>query len=382
MRAPLRAKSHKAKEALACGSNVNRKIKILQIGPYPPPGTGWSIRIKMLKKYLERAGHECLVMNTNKNRKVASEEFVPVRGGWDYFKKVVRCCAQGYLVHVHINGKSTKSPMLALVAEFVSLLFGRRAVLTFHAGVKQDYFPKQDKFWLDNTFRLIFLFAKKIVCNNEEVKARIAAYGVEPQKIVPIPAFCLEYLEDKAELPPELADFIRAHQPTLCSYIYMRHDFNLDFVFEAMQRVLQHWPQLGIVWMGADRESQALQQRLREAGLAYCSYIAGDLDHGDFLAVLEACDAYVRTPVVDGVSSSVLEALMLGSVVVASENGSRPEGVKTYVDGNVESFSQTLLNIPRATNGKPEIDKPGLARRWGVRDTLREEIELLCSAAN
>lgn len=357
------------------------KTKILQIGPYPPPGTGWSVRIKMLKKYLERAGHECVVMNTNKNRKVASDEFVPVHGAWDYFKKVVRYCSLGYLVHMHINGKSTKSPVLALIAESVSMLFGRRAVLTFHAGVKQDYFPKQNKFWLDGTFRLIFLMAKRIVCNNEEVKARIADYGIMPEKIVPIPAFCLEYLEDKAELPSGLADFIHGHQPALCSYIYLRHDFNLDFVFEAMQHVVQHRPQLGIVWMGADRESQVLQDKLRAYGLEQCSYIAGDLEHGDFLAVLEACDAYVRTPVVDGVSSSVLEALMLGSNVVASENGSRPEGVKTYVDGNVESFAQTLLSIPLSQNGKAELGQPALAAQWGVRDTLREEIELLCKMA-
>ena len=360
---------------------MNQKIKILQIGPYPPPGTGWSIRIKMLKRYIERAGHVCVVMNTNKNRKVASDEFVPVHGAWDYCKKVVRYCRQGYLVHMHINGKSTNSPMLALIAEFVSLLFGKRAVLTFHAGVKQDYFPKQNKIWLDSTFRLIFLLAKKIVCNNDEVKALIAAYGIKPEKIVPIPAFCLEYLEDKAQLPEALARFMHRHQPALCSYVYVRHDFNLDFVFAAMQRVLQHWPQLGIVWMGADRESQVLQQKLREHGLEQCSYIAGDLDHGDFLAVLEASAAYVRTPVVDGVSSSVLEALMLGATVVASENGSRPAGVLTYEDGNLESFAATLMRVPLAQGDKPALDKIALAKKWGVRDTLREEIELLCREA-
>ncbi len=360
---------------------MKQKVKILQIGPYPPPGTGWSVRIKMLKKYIARAGHECVVMNTNKNRKAASGEFVAVHGAWDYFKKVVRYCAQGYLVHVHLNGKSTKSPVLALIAETVSLLFGRRAVLTFHAGVKQDYFPKQNKFWWDGAFRVIFLLAKKIVCNNDEVKALIADYGIAPEKIVPIPAFCLEYLEDKAQLPQHLADFVGEHQPTLCSYIYMRSDFNLDFVFAAVQRVLQHWPNLGVVWMGADRESQALQESLRRHGLEQCSIIAGDLEHGDFLAMLEASAAYVRTPVVDGVSSSVLEALMLGATVVASENGSRPAGVLTYEDGNISSFTQTLLRIPLSQNNKPELDKAALAAKWGVRDTLREEIELLCRVA-
>jgi len=351
-----------------------RPKHILQIGPYPPPGTGWSVRIKMLKRYLERAGHTCVVLNTNKNRHQQSGEFVAVHNGLDYTWKVLKYCAQGFLVHMHLNGKSTKSPLLALIAEIISLFFGRPAVLTFHAGVRQDYFPKQGKFWIDFPFRLIFLLAGKIVCNNEAVKARIVAYGIRPEKIVPIPAFCPQYLEDKAELNGEIKTFVTKHEPVASSYIYLRHDFNIDFLLQGLQSVVRQYPRLGLIFMGAYRETQMLHNLLREHGLGDNSFVASDLDHGDFLATLAASKIYIRTPVVDGVSSSILEAMGLGTTVVASENGSRPEGVMTYRDGDVTDFVQkirTALDHGHRHDYKtPEI-----------RDTLKEEIDLLITEA-
>jgi glycosyltransferase involved in cell wall biosynthesis len=352
--------------------------RFLQIGPYPPPGTGWSVRIKMLKRYLERAGHVCVVLNTNKNRRQKNEEFVAVHNGVDYVWKVLKYCARGFLVHMHLNGKSTKSPILALAAETISLLFGRRAMLTFHAGPAQDYFPKQKKFWIDFPFRLIFLLAGKIICNNDAVKARIVEYGIRPAKIITIPAFCPQYLEDKAELPAEIKKFIGRHQPVASSYIYLRPDFNVDFLLQGLRALLRQNPRLGFIFVGAYHETAALDRLLREQGLAENSFIAGDLDHGDFLATLAASKVFIRTPVVDGVSSSVLEALGLGTAVVASENGARPEGVMTYQDGSVADFVEKMraafengFDHNGSTRGLPEI-----------RDTLQEEISLLIQEAS
>jgi glycosyltransferase involved in cell wall biosynthesis len=351
-----------------------RPKRILQIGPYPPPGTGWSVRIKMLKRHLERAGHTCAVLNTNKNRRQQSDEFVAVHNGLDYSWKVLKYCARGFLVHMHLNGKSTKSPILALAAEIITLFFGRRAVLTFHAGPVQDYFPRQGKLWIDFPFRLIFLLAAKIICNNDAVKARIVEYGIGPEKILPIPAFCPQYLEDKAELPRAIKEFVDAHQPVASSYIYLRPDFKVDFFLQGLQNVLQHYPRLGLIFMGAYAETPRLSNLLRACGLSENSFIASDLDHGDFLATLAACKVYIRTPVVDGVASSVLEALGLGTCVVASENGSRPKGVMTYQDGNIDDFVQKVCAA---------LDRKELMTRHmpEIRDTLKEEMALLIEEA-
>jgi len=357
---------------------MQRPKRILQIGPYPPPGTGWSVRIKMLKRYLERAGHVCVALNTNKNRRQNSAEFVPVHNGLDYAKKVFKFCAQGFLVHVHLNGKSTKSPILALVAEICSLFFGRRIVLTFHAGAAQDYFPQQGKLRIDLPFRLIFLLAKKIICNNEAVKARIVEYGIRPEKIIPIAAFCPQYLEDKNELPVAIKRFIEKHQPVASSYIYLRPDFKIEFLLRGLRDVRRQHPRLGIIFMGAFQETPRLNELLREHGLAENSFVASDLDHGDFLAALAASKVYIRTPVVDGVSSSVLEALALGTCVVASENGSRPPGVMTYQDGNVTDFVE---KVRAALTYGVDNDAPSTHRWTEIRDTLTEEIALLIQEA-
>lgn len=274
---------------------------------------------------------------------------------------------------MHLNGKSTKSPILALIAETISLFFGRPAMLTFHAGTRQDYFPKQGKWWIDFPFRLIFLLAGRIVCNNEAVKALIVQYGIRPEKIVPIPAFCPQYLEDKTELPEAIKEFVSVHQPVASSYIYLRPDFNIDFLMQGLRGLVQQYPRLGLIFVGAYNETPMLNNLLREHGLAGNSFIANDLDHGVFLATLAASKIYIRTPVVDGVSSSVLEALGLGTTVVASENGSRPPGVVTYQNGNVADFVQKVRTA--LDNG---YDKEYAVRhKLEIRDTLQEEIALL-----
>jgi len=363
------------------GDDIRRRQRpkrILQIGPYPPPGTGWSVRIKMLKRYLERGGHTCVVINTNKNRRQKSPEFVVAHNGCDYAWKVFKYCSRGFLVHVHLNGKSTKSPILALAAEIISLFFGRRAVLTFHAGPVQDYFPKQKKFLIDFPFCLIFLLAGKIICNNEAVKTRIVEYGIRSEKIIPIPAFCPQYLEDKAELPADIKKFVDDHQPVASSYIYLRPDFNIGFLMQGLQGLLQQYPRLGLIFMGAYQETQRLNDLLHAHGLSENSFIASDLDHGDFLATLAASKVYIRTPAGDGVSSSVLEALGLGTGVVASENGARPEGVMTYQDGNAGDFIQ---KVRAALDNEFDRKEASLRRMPEIRDTLTEEIALLIQTA-
>ncbi|MCG3118658.1 MAG: hypothetical protein ALAOOOJD_00907 [bacterium] len=139
--------------------------------------------------------------------------------------------------------------------------------------------------------------------------------------------------------------------------------------------MLQQYPRLGLIFMGAYGETARLDQLLREHGLAQNSFVASDLDHGEFLATLAASKVYIRTPVVDGVSSSVLEALGLGIGVVASENGARPEGVMTYEDGNVTEFMQKVKAALDHTNGSVP------RRKLETRDTLQEEIALLVNEA-
>ena len=97
-----------------------------------------------------------------------------------------------------------------------------------------------------------------------------------------------------------------------------------------------------------------------------------DLDHDAFLTVLGRSTLYLRTPITDGVASSVLESLALGVPVVACENGTRPKGVITYrADDHMEMAARmehVIANRPRIVDAMGTLDVP---------DTLDDEIALL-----
>src|SRR5262249_27993582 len=73
--------------------------------------------------------------------------------------------------------------------------------------------------------------------------------------------------------------------------------------------------------------------------------LLGNLEHNQFLSLLRRCFAYIRTPACDGVSASVLESLALGIPVIASENGTRPPGVMTYPENDVQGLCDQMLYL-------------------------------------
>ena len=355
--------------------------KILQISSYPPPRAGWAVRVEFLKRQLVAEGHDCVVLNIGTSRMIPSPEYETVMSGSDYIRKVWRFCALGYLPHVHVNGSTKKGLVLSLLAEAISLLFGRRVVLTFHAGVDQEFFPRPKAPHMVPAYWLMFKLAKTIICNNEAVKRLIAQYGVRAAKIVPIPAFSVQYMQERtADLPPEADDFLARFPAVLFAYIRFRPTFFVPDLIEGFARVAAARPDVGLLLCGDPGHSEEnlpdrVARQIADAGLQDRVRIIGDLTHEQFLGVLSRSAFYVRTPVSDGVASSVLESLSLGTPVIAAENGSRPAGVITYPATDSEALGRVVLDaLSRRDQIASSLPRPQL------RDTLADEIQVLTTA--
>jgi len=350
------------------------KAKILEISSYPPPRAGWGVRIMFVRKYLQEMGHICQVLNIGQSRTIKSPEYEDVQSGLDYFKKVRWHVQNGYLIHTHLNGDSEKGLVLALIAEFYSLFFGKRSVLTFHAGPVQRMFPKEKSRLMAPFYALVFALPKKIICNNEAVKKNIMGYGVPAEKIEAIPAFSLQYLDyEEPELEKELLSFIAKHRPLIVSYFFLRPEFFVASMFEAIKALSEKLPEMGLILIGGDTRNEDVIQMVEKAGLSCHVYHAGDVTHNQFMSLLKKADIYLRTPQKDGVCSSVLESLSLKTPVVASENGSRPEGVVNYETDNatdiLEKLESTWKNYETVLAA---ITPPK------IRNTVKEEADLLC----
>ena len=353
------------------------KIKILEISSYPPPRAGWGMRVYFLKKELEKDGHICTVLNTGKSRKMRGKDFVPVFNGLDYVFKVFKYRLKGFTVHMHLNGDSPKGFVLTCIALAISLLTFHRPVITFHAGPIQKYFPKSKAPHLTMMYKFIFTVPRHIICNNEAVKQAIMSYRISGDKIIPIQAFSVQYLEFEEKcLNDRVEAFFLQYPNIICSYVFFRPEFFIEDMIHAMAKLRSHRNDVGLLIMGSDMGSEKIRELIASLGLEDHVLIAGDQDHDSFLTILQRSKIYLRTPVKDGVSSSVLEALALGTPVVASENGSRPPSVVTYESRNVEDMVQKLMYVlDHHEELKRAIVKPE------IKDTVQDEIAVLANRA-
>lgn len=356
----------------------SRAARILEVTSYPPPRAGWGIRVEFLKKRLEREGHQCVVLNIGTSRLIPSDQYETVESALDFLRKVWRYSRRGFVVHAHANGDALKGLVLALIAEVVNVMCGRRCYLTFHAGAIQRYFPRGHAWWLFPVFWLLFVIPRKIICNSEAVKAHIRGYGIPGGKIVPIAAFSRQYLDfTPVPLPPELDRFFQRFPAVVFTYVRMRPLFFPLSLINGMARLFARRSDVGLVLCGVSGHMEEglwpeVQARIRQNGLRDRICILEDLDHDTFLTALQRSTLYLRTPITDGVASSVLESLALGVPVVACENGTRPAGVITYpaedADRMAEAVEHVIQNRADVLAGMRDVE---------VRDTLTDEVALL-----
>lgn len=359
-----------------------RVAKILEVGPYPPPLAGWSIRIRYVREYLNRAGHDCRALNIGKMRKIPSEEYITVRNRFDYIWKTFYYAARGYTMHMHVNGDGPVGLLLAMIAAVAGCVCFRRIVLTLHAGIDQRYFPRdRSKHFLPLIY-LLFRFSKKIICNNEAVKEKIVEFGISPKKVVPIKAFSTAYVEEQdVSLPSHVEEFFAAQDPVIFTYFFLREGFHLDAFVDGLRLLVDDYPQFGIVNAGAleDFEAPVKERILRqidEQGLDKHICFSGDLEHDQFLMLARRSKLYLRTPTSDGESSSVLEALTLGVPVVAAENDNRPPSVITYQHKSGEDLRDKVVHVlENHQEVRDQIVKPP------VRDTVADEAAVLIQAS-
>jgi peptidoglycan/xylan/chitin deacetylase (PgdA/CDA1 family)/glycosyltransferase involved in cell wall biosynthesis len=340
--------------------------KIAQVSNYPPPHCGWAMQTKLLTEELRRRGAVCEVLNINpENRRIKSREYVDIQNGLDYFAKIVKFSFRGYRFQTHVNGESPKGYLLALFAHLMGRIVRRPAVMTFHGGLPQTYFPRTDSRMLRFAFRLLFESAGSITCDNEEMKQAIQSYGTNGRPIAPFACFSSQYLKfQKKPLPAEIERFLEAHSPVFFCYVSFRPEYALEELRKGTEFFTRQVPRAGFIWLGFPAKelphAEAYLNRI-PGGQPENVLLLGNLDHDLFLSLLMRCFAYVRPPACDGISASVLESLALGVPVIAAENGRRPPGVVTYRFADPEDLCAKLCYVVQnyeAVKRAARLEKP------------------------
>ena len=337
-------------------TTATRPVRLLLIGPYPPPHGGISVHVAMVERLLLRSGTRCVVLDVGGHRPANGRS--TLRSRLAILRRVRRHARNGWTLHLHVSGHGPKSWLLALAC----WLAGRRApgrVLTVHSGLVPEY--------LDSGLpgartlaRLALRSWDRVLCVSPAVRDAVAGLGVDPARLEVVPAH-LPASPVERDLPVALARWRAAHAPVLSSALFFRPEYGFDVLLAALERLKPGHPGLGCLVMGSGEDEERARRAVRERGMREWVLLTGDLPHELCRTLIARSDVFVRPTLADGDALSVREALALGVPVVASDAGHRPPGTVLFARGDAEDLAariEEVLGRPvprlRAASGPPE----------------------------
>ena len=162
---------------------------------------------------------------------------------------------------------------------------------------------------------------------NAEIAALFAKFGARQERIRTILPFSVQPPDCSLPLPERLAAFLGAHSPALLTVAGLEPEYDLPRQIDLMAEILQRYPRAGLLIVGSGSLEESLRAHI--AAKPYRDHVVlyGDMPHALTLRATLECDLLLRTTLYDGDSISVREALYIGTPVIATDNGMRPEGV-------------------------------------------------------
>lgn len=320
----------------------SRKISVAQLGPMPPPHGGVSTNMLAIHDALRKNGHKSVIVDmTNRNEKTDAEHVLKPRSAFDLIRLLMKLDSD--IVHYHIGGEF--SAKLAMLTLFCGLLPGKKSVVTFHSG---GYAKKISQIANPWSLRDVAFRAVDFVTGvNEQMIEMFRRYGVAEERIRLILPFELRQPDPTVTIPQDLLSFVERSRPFLLSVGALEPEYLNEFAIESVPAIIQRFPKAGLLIAGSGSLQRRLTQQIEWTGLNENVTLAGNVDHAVLLHLIKLSDVLLRLTEYDGDAISVREALYLGTPVIATDNGMRPEGVRLVsappnTDGLVDAISAAL----------------------------------------
>jgi glycosyltransferase involved in cell wall biosynthesis len=296
-------------------------LRVLQLGPLPPPWGGVQTNLDGIHQLLLRRGHKAAGLNITRHRRPDSPlAFFPSSAA-----QVMRLLwTLPYdIFHLHLGGELTARLLALCVA--VSAVPGKRSVLSFHSGgFPSSSAGKRAAYWtLPGAILRRF---DRVITVNQQLLDVFRRYGVAPDRCRFIPPY---WVPDRAPALSEgpLPDFFARHSPVLLSVGLLEPEYDLPRQLEAFEILRRGQPGAGLVWIGSGALTASLRASIAASPEGSHVLLLGDVARPQTLAAIAQADLLWRTTLYDGDAVSVREALHFGTRVLATDNGMRPPGV-------------------------------------------------------
>jgi glycosyltransferase involved in cell wall biosynthesis len=336
-------------------------MRVLLLGPYPPPHGGVQANLSAIRDALQQRGIHCPVIALTRPGVAATDDTdgVDVHRPRNALELVWHLLRLRYdIAHLHFGGNLT-TRLIGLTL-LCALIPGKRSVLTFHSGGYPS--SPAGKTARRRTLRgFVFRRLDRIIGVNAEIVEMFKKFGVRPDRVRLIYPHAVTLPSPDTLMPEALQSFLKSHEPVMLAVGMLEPEYNLPLQIEVLGLVRQRFPQAGLIMIGSGSLEEELLQLIEAQPYADDIMLCGDVKHEVTVSVIASSDLMLRITVYDGDSISVRESLHLGTPVIATDNGMRPEGVDLISSPEINSLHQAIekrlaQNSPRELNHAPDLE--------------------------
>lgn len=312
-------------------------MRVVQVGPYPPPYGGVARNLVAIRTFLRQRQIPCAVVNITGNRTAEGEAVYHPAGPVALVRLLVGLRPD--IIHLHFGGMLT--PRLLGLYLLCSFLPGR-TVLTFHSGGYPTT-PEGRAAGPNSPAGRVLRRLDRLIAVNSGIAGFFRQLGVAPEKVRVVAPHAAATDEMSESLPPAIDGFFAAHHPVLISVGGLEPEYDVAAQIAVLGQVRRVWPRAGLCAIGSGSLDAELRRQAAASGYGEHICLGGDVPHPVTLRAITRADLMLRTTRYDGDAISVREALHVGTPVIATDNGMRPDGVSVVPVGDGAALGAAIL---------------------------------------
>ena len=289
-------------------------LRVLLVGPLPPPAGGMANQTRQLAELLRGEGAAVELVQVNAPYRPAwAERLKGVRAFFrlvPYLLRLWRGAGRADLMHVMANS-GWSWHLFAAPAVWIGWLRGVPVVVNYRGGEAEPFLTRSAA-----SVRATLRRAASLVLPSGFLLEVFARYGMAGRIVANI--VDLERFRPR-EVPRRSVD-----GPLLIAARNLEAIYGNDTVLRAFALLSESWPGARLSIAGSGPEAAALAALAQELGVADRVRFTGRLDRDQMAALYRDADLMLNASRVDNMPNALLEALASGLAVVTSDVGGIP----------------------------------------------------------
>ena len=197
-----------------------------------------------------------------------------------------------------------------------------------------DFLKKSYGFRVELLRKVQFFTARRaqgIIVPSLYLKKVVATWGIDEKKIVVIAN--AEEIEVVSQSRKDLREDFGFSGTILVSAGRLVPWKGFDLLIDSMPELIRSDPHTVLLIAGSGPQKEELESMIAAKGLNDYMKLLGAVPHHKLLMYIKAADVFVLATAYEGLSHTILEAMAMGAMIVASNVGGNPELVEHNKNG-------------------------------------------------